>query len=336
MSDKLNFEDFAEGMTFDCDERVITESELISFAREYDMQPMHLDHEAAAKSMLKGLAASGWQTAAVGHRMVCDGLLNRSASYGSPGVKELRWRRPVRPDSPLKTRVDVLSVRESSSRPELGFVGAMTTIEQAGEVVCTHESTLIIGRRGSGPVGPSPAKPQSTVEPSPWAKAIGIEGLTRANADEKDFGVAVDLGAVELTAESIKRFAREYDPQPFHLDEEAGKASLFGGLAASGWQLVAFWMQRILTSRKEAMKSVSAEQRADIMRRMGPSPGFLDLRWLRPALAGDTLRFYVKPIEIIPMKSRPTHGIQRSLNGAVNQRGEVVFSNVGQVVVAID
>ena len=195
---------------------------------------------------------------------------------------------------------------------------------------------LVAGRKRwiFAPPGPKPA---GAGEQTPWPDPIAPEdGFAATSVAETRFGQAIDIGEVTLTPDAIIRFARDYDPQRFHLDEAAGKASLFGGLAASGWHLTALWMQRMLLSRARAFAVMSEAQVAEVMRRFGPSPGFLELNWLRPALAGDTLRFYTMSLDVTPMKSRPTHGIQRSLNGAVNQRGEVVLTHIGQVVIGLD
>src|SRR5262245_29316487 len=100
-------------------------------------------------------------------------------------------------------------------------------------------------------------------------------------------GPVIALGSHTFTREEIIDFARKYDPQPFHLDDEAGARSLFGGLSASGWHTSAIWLRCMIDYRN---------RQADLMRfrgerpaRYGPSPGFENIRWLKPVLVGDTL-----------------------------------------------
>src|SRR5215212_122334 len=97
----LTFEDFPPGHFGTFGPRRVTREEIIAFAAEFDPQPMHLDDEAASRSMLKGLSGSGWHLCAIMMRMMFDGYIGRTASLGSPGVNELRWLAPVRPGDDL-------------------------------------------------------------------------------------------------------------------------------------------------------------------------------------------------------------------------------------------
>lgn len=144
----LYFEDFREGDVTDWGSVTLSQEEIIEFAREFDPQPMHTDPQAAKDSMLGGLAASGWQTAAVLMRMMCDGFLLDAASMGSPGVSELRWELPVRPGDTLTARRTVLGSRPSRSRPEVGFVEfAFELFRQDGRRVLQMTCPIMFGRR---------------------------------------------------------------------------------------------------------------------------------------------------------------------------------------------
>src|ERR1700674_1549293 len=102
-------------------------------------------------------------------------------------------------------------------------------------------------------------------------------------------GTRTEVGSHTFTADEIKAFARQYDPQPFHLDEAAAAKSHFGALCASGWHTVAMWMRlRILHGRKE---DAERKARGEVIARLGPSPGFRDMRWLKPVYAGDTISY---------------------------------------------
>src|ERR1700756_743976 len=98
-----------------------------------------------------------------------------------------------------------------------------------------------------------------------------------------------ELGSFTFTAEDIKRFAAQFDPQRFHLDEEAGRKSLFGGLAASGWHVGSVCMKLLVADGPRQDSAAAA--RGEKIAPWGPAPGFRELRWLKPVLAGDTISF---------------------------------------------
>ncbi len=102
--------------------RLVTKDEIIAFGRAFDPQPMHTDEEAAKATPVGGLCASGWHTCAMMMRMICDGLLHRMASLGSPGVDEVRWTKPVRPGDVLSLRYTAQEKRVLASRPDVGIV----------------------------------------------------------------------------------------------------------------------------------------------------------------------------------------------------------------------
>jgi len=144
-----HFEDFRVGEVIPLASRTVTREEILAFAAEFDPQPMHLDEAAARATPLGGLAASGWHTAAVFMRMMCDGFLLRSSSWGSPGIDELKWLRPVRPGDRLSGRAIVLSARVSKSRPEMGLVGFRFEVENgAGERMLEMTNSIMFARRG--------------------------------------------------------------------------------------------------------------------------------------------------------------------------------------------
>lgn len=144
-------------------------------------------------------------------------------------------------------------------------------------------------------------------------------------------GDRAELGSHLFTADEIMRFARKYDPQPFHLSEEAGLAGPFKGLAASGWHTSAIWMQLMIGFQTRMAKERMAAGLP--VGRNGPSPGFRDLRWRRPVHAGDTLTYFSEVIETRPSEKRPGWGLLRALNTAVNQRGEEAFRFTSAVFV---
>ena len=144
------FEDFFPGQEFSFGPHTVMRAEIVAFAAEFDPQPFHLDESAAADTMLGGLAASGWHTAALFMRMMALGWLNESASMGSPGVDSLKWLRPVRPGDVLSGRSIVVGVRASRSRPDRGFVQFRHEVANSrGDIVMLIENPIILGRRPS-------------------------------------------------------------------------------------------------------------------------------------------------------------------------------------------
>jgi len=119
---KYHFEDFHVGMVIERDGPTVTAESIVEFARRYDPQPMHIDEEAAKRSIYGGLIASGWHTVSLMTRMMCDSYLLASASLGSPGMKEVSWPKPVRPGDTLRLRMTVLETRPSRSKPDRGSV----------------------------------------------------------------------------------------------------------------------------------------------------------------------------------------------------------------------
>ena len=131
-------------------------------------------------------------------------------------------------------------------------------------------------------------------------------------------GQTFTTGSVTVTTEAIKAFARDYDPQPFHLDEAAAEDSLFGGLAASGWHTAALSMRLLVDGLPIAGGLIGVGG---------------ETTWPRPTRPGDTLTVHIEVLEITPSKSRPDRGMVRTRNETRNQHGEPVqISKLGIVV----
>jgi acyl dehydratase len=145
---ELAFEDFPGGRVFEHGPRRLPRDEMISFAAQFDPQPMHLDEAAARQSMLGGLSASGWYLCCILMRMCVDAFVGRSASMGAPGVDEVRWLLPVRPDDELSLRATVLDTRVSKSRPDMGFVRFEFELRDAQDRrAMTLTTSLMLARR---------------------------------------------------------------------------------------------------------------------------------------------------------------------------------------------
>lgn len=142
------WEDFREGEVREFGSKTVDRDDVVRFASEFDPQPFHLDEAAARRSLFGGLSASGWHTAAMAMRMMCDGYLLRSSSLGSPGVDQLKWRVPVRPGDTLHMRLTVLESRALRSRPGVGLIKSRhEVINQHGEVVMEMEGYGMFGMR---------------------------------------------------------------------------------------------------------------------------------------------------------------------------------------------
>lgn len=118
----MKFADFHAGQRIHAGPNVLTEAEVLQFARSYDPQWFHADPAAAAAGRFGGLIASGWHTCAIAMRLLVDTALTGSESFASPGVAQVRWPHPVRPGDTLRLLATVTEVRRSSSRPQLGIV----------------------------------------------------------------------------------------------------------------------------------------------------------------------------------------------------------------------
>ena len=142
--------------------------------------------------------------------------------------------------------------------------------------------------------------------------------------EDIEVGQRRELGSFTFTAELIKKFATQFDPQRFHLDEEAGRNSLFGGLAASGWHVGSVCMKLLVADGQRQTREAVA--RGEPVAVWGPSPGFRELRWIRPVLAGDTISYANEVYSLRTSEKRPEWGIVQARNSGTNQRGEPVYS----------
>lgn len=134
--------------------------------------------------------------------------------------------------------------------------------------------------------------------------------------EDLEAGSVRELGTTTVTAEEIKAFASQFDPQPFHLDEEAGRNSLFGGLCASGWHTCALVMRLTVDNMLRHSSSLG-------------SPGLDSLKWLKPVYPGDVLSLKHTILESRALRKRPDTGLVRSRWDVSNQKGEPVLQMEG-------
>ncbi len=334
MSSPLKLAGITEGQTFEYGAHEVTREAIIEFASEFDPQPFHLDEEAGRNSLLGGLAASGWHTAGIAMRMHADNLLRDDIFLGSPGIAELNWMKAVYPGDILSIRTLAKSVRTSKSRPGLGIIEfEFTMLNQHGERKMVNRGITLAATGDmdrSKPLTGAAPPPACNNEPAHIGRNNPTElpdqhYMLSGYWDDVPLNETFDMGTHTFETADIIRFARQYDPQRFHIDEAAAKAGPFGALTASGWHTAAGGMRRLVLSRKPYYDE--ARKRGLPLADKGPSPGFRDLKWSSPVYAGDTLRFTATPVNK-RKTAREGWGILFTRVEGHNQRGEKPFEYV--------
>lgn len=327
------FEDFPVGFTQTLGPLHVSKDDILAFAREYDAQPFHVDEVAAKDSFVGTLIASGWHTCNLNMRLVADGLLLASSAMGAPGIEEVKWVRPVRPGDTLRSHVKVLESRISKSRPTLGLVQLhFDMVNQADETVLTQTNWVMFATKDAEPFASDGSRVLNAVADSlpgdhPQREIPPIS--SNPYFEDLVIGETEELGSHTFTPDDIVRFAKQYDPQRFHVDAEAARSSLFGALCASGWHTASVWMKNMVGHRDRIRAyALSHGQRPA---RLGPSPGFSNLKWLKPVYAGDTIAYRTTVTAKRPSASRPEWGLVFHHNTGTNQNGEAVFAFDGMV-----
>jgi acyl dehydratase len=149
--------------------------------------------------------------------------------------------------------------------------------------------------------------------------------------EESEIGQKWRLGSYHFTREAVLRFARAYDPQVFHIDDDAAAESHFGRLAASGWHTASGWMRCYVEADDTARKARIAQ--GDVLPEHGPSPGVTNLKWIKPVYPGDTVTYWMEITAKREMVSRPRWGLATKHSEGFNQNGELVFAFDGKVMV---
>ena len=142
--------------------------------------------------------------------------------------------------------------------------------------------------------------------------------------DVTPLGERIEIGRYEFTAERIIEFAQKFDPQYFHLDAAKAKASVLGGLCASGWHVSAAMMKCNMEAITRQARDLIA--RGETPPKFGPSPGFKNMKWLKPVHAGDTLTYFMRVTGDRTVPNRPGRNIVEMSYEGINQRGELVYS----------
>jgi acyl dehydratase len=323
--DSLAFEDVVAGTLDTPGAITVTRDDIVAFGRAYDPQPFHVDEEAAKDTPVGRLIASGWHSCCVLMRLNVDGWLGNSTSMGAPGLEEVRWLLPVLPGDTLRSRRTIRETKASRSRPEMGLIHLhCELLNQKDEVVLTQTNWIMLARRGVA-VPPGRAPEQDAPAPPPEPGDGGI----LCPFEDLEIGRKAVLGHHTFGADDIIDCARRWDPQPFHVDPEAGRRSHFGALCASGWQTAALWMRAMVAHRERGREAARAQGLNPA--RLGPSPGFKDLRWLKPVYPGDTVTYRSEVVDKRPLGSKPGWGLVFNRNTGDNQRGERVLEFTGAV-----
>ena len=141
-------EDFAVGQRFSTGRHIVDDAQIKAFAAEFDPQPFHVDATAAERSIFRGLAASGWHTAAMTMRLLVHGDLRPAGGIVGLGLEDMQWPRPVRPGDELRVETEILQVRPSASKPSQGLIKVRNTmLNQKDEAVLSQTVNLLVLRR---------------------------------------------------------------------------------------------------------------------------------------------------------------------------------------------
>lgn len=149
--------------------------------------------------------------------------------------------------------------------------------------------------------------------------------------EDMEIGRDIALGSYTFTRDEIISFAERFDPQPFHLNEEAARNSLFSNLCASGWHTASIWLKLVVETRESALAAM--RKAGEAVPKIGPSPGVRDLKWLKPVYVDDTISYRSTIVEKKNSRSRPDYGLVVSRHEGVNQNGEPVISLQGSILI---
>jgi len=319
---RLYWEDFTAGEATDFGETVVSAEDIIAFALEFDPDPAHLG-EAPDDTEF---TASDWHSCAMLMRMMCDDYLNNAAGAGAPGVEHVRWFGSVRPGDVLRARRTPIETRASKSRPEIGIVRMYQEVfNQDGAIVLTWLPIQIYQRRD-----PAAEPPPSVSGPEPRSMKHAIRRPPAVFTDDLrkpvgvfediEIGAILDLGTHVFSRDEMLSYARRFNTQYFHTDEEAAKASLYGGLIASGWHTGAVWNRHRVTHRQYFADIQSLRPAATL------SIAVTDMKWPAPVRPGDRLAFRTRIAGKSQVPDTPQWGLVESFDEGTNQRGETVFS----------
>lgn len=318
--DNFFWEDFKVGQIFTFGQHEVSREDIITFARQFDPQPVHINEQAAKFTMLRGLAASGWHSCAIFMSMLQDGLLSRSRFAGTHEIEKIKWVAPVRPGDVLSGHVTCVGIAPVTGQPHLGLCSFdCETLNGSGHKVMSWRAHMYFERRGgedcSSGVSPKPDRGSTVVR---------IQNDNALNFFEHvSLGDEIALGSYTFSAERIKAFNQVYGPHPAHFETKPGQ------LSASGFHVTGAWMRRLIRyylheGQKRRAAGYSVPQ-------LGPSPGIKHLKWHSPVHAGDVLTFKCWAERKVEATSKAGWGLLHAGSEIYNQHGEVVVSFFAQL-----
>lgn len=331
-ADRIHLEDLEIGRPVAFGSLEVTKEDIVAYARTFDPQPIHLDEEAARKSIVGGLCASGFHSCCLMMRMFADDVLSHGTSFGAPGIDEVKWMKPVRPGDRLSGRFVCTEKRALGSRPGVGIARIKADmLNQAADTVMSWEWPQLIGvRHPAEAASSSGGNPARAALVSLWDTPGPAPDLATNYFEDRHVGETYSLGSHTFDRESVIAFARQFDPQAFHLDDAAAARSLFGRLSASGWHTTSIWIRQFVLWRQ----AIERDMRTRGLKpaEYGPSPGFRNLRWLKPVYPGDTIEFRGRIDAMLDWRSRADRGLIETENQGRNQHGEIVFAIRGRIL----
>lgn len=327
-SSKRYWEDFRVGEVVNLGTKKVEREEILQFALQYDPQPFHIDEEAAKKTLLKGLAASGWHSCAMFMRMVCEGLLVHTHYIGWYVIDEVKWLVPVRPDDVLTGRATCMAMAQINDKQGMGLCTFLyQAYNDSGSLVMSWHAQQLFERRSSkeSPAGSTQTTliPLETIR-NPRAGSCSGEQMIKYFESVKA-GDQIALGSVKFTEGNIEQFSRAYEPISCQtMDEDMARQNLPFVPCASGWHITSVWMKRIVRYYLKETQKLKKSGRS--FPNLGPSSGVKKLCWHKPVHAGDVISFTSWAERKIECTSKPDWGLLISGNEGVNQNGELVIS----------
>jgi acyl dehydratase len=315
--DKLHHEDLVAGWRTTFGRYAVRKEEILAFAQAFDPQPLANEN----------LCASPLHVCTMMMRMFCDGFLNGVASLGSPGVDRVQWMGPVCPGEILSVRVTIAEKRDLVSRPDVGMSKMVVELLDGTSALVASWITNQLTKRRQQSAASAPGRKPQRRPPllSLWDNphSLASPGCD-AFFEDCQIGEVTAFGRHAFGKDEIISFAREFDPQPFHIDEAAAKASLFGALCASGWHTAA--ISHRLMMRARAGANAAARERGARLPAVVPVAEVRSLQWPKPVYAGDSVEFRGRLMEKSDAAVHPEHGIVAKQVQGRNQRGEIVFA----------
>ena len=326
VGEMLHHEDLVIGEPRRLGSKVVQREELLAFRRDFDPEPPPLDAKAC-------LCASQLHVCAMMMRLFCDGFLRHVASLGAPGVDEVRLPVPVRPGDVLTSRCTITDKRELASRPDVGMATVVVeALNGEGKLAAGWISHQLTQRRDRAPA-PGNGRPRRPRPPlvSLWDDAApasppACDGFF----EDCPIGKTVAFGRHTFGREEIIEFARQFDPQPFHIDAVAARTSLFRALCASGWHTAVIAGREIASARLSANAAARAR---GIRLPWVKLAGLRNVTWPRPVYIGDSVEFRGRLTEKIAHSSDPERGMVASEVQGRNQRGELVFAATRELLI---